>query len=377
MSARQAALVNGVAGHALDFDDMGLGGIHPSVAVVPAVLALAERIGAGGRRTCEALLAGYDAMGWISHAAGWSAYRRGFHATGTVGAFGAAVACARLIGLDREGYVRALGLAAMQAAGLKISFGSMAKHLNAGKAAANGLLAADLAARGFTAPDDAIEGHQGFVRTHGDPQDFDLERARTTLGEENAVTQVLFKFHASCGGTHAAIESVRAALGDDLPALDDVAGVDVAVAEDLLDMCAIPEPRTGLEGKFSLRHATALVLAGRGTGPAGFTDEAVSDPVNVRARGLVRITPSTRLSVGGAAEVVVTFADGRRRTASVDPYVPIPAAEVAGRHDAFAAKFTELATPTIGARRAREAIDVVAAIESLDDIGELTALARP
>ena len=97
----------------------------------------------------------------------------------------------------------------------------------------------------------------------------------------------MFKPHAACGGTHSTIDSIIRAVGDDPIDLADIERVDVTVATDLLDMCGIAEPRTGLEGKFSLRHAAALALGGRSTGPSGFTDQAVLDPGNRRARGLV------------------------------------------------------------------------------------------
>ena len=168
----KAVIVNGAAGHALDFDDMGLGGTHPSAAILPAVFALAEKHHFGGARFAEAALTGYQALAWISYACGWSGYRRGFHSTGTVGTFGAALGCAKLLGLDREGCITALGLAATQAAGLKVSFGTLAKHLNAGKAAANGLLAAELSAAGFSAAPDALEGSQGCVETHSAIDDY-------------------------------------------------------------------------------------------------------------------------------------------------------------------------------------------------------------
>jgi 2-methylcitrate dehydratase PrpD len=111
-SPRQAALANGIAGHALDFDDMGLGGTHPSVAIVPAVVALAEDHKLSGAQLAEGLLAGYQGLALVSYAAGWSAYHRGFHATGTIGTFGAAIGCGRLMQHDREGYQRSIGIAA-------------------------------------------------------------------------------------------------------------------------------------------------------------------------------------------------------------------------------------------------------------------------
>jgi 2-methylcitrate dehydratase PrpD len=374
MSARQAALVNGAAGHALDFDDMGLGGTHPSVAILPAVFALAEKHHFGGRELAAALLAGYQALARISYASGWSPYRRGFHATGTVGTFGAAVGCAKLLGLDREGFVTALGLAATQAAGLKVSFGTMAKHLNAGKAAANGLLAAELAAIGFTAAEDALEGNQGFVRTHGDIDDFDPYRAGQVLGHRHAVTQLLFKVHAACGGTHATIDSITRAVGDPAVDLPEIERVDVTVATDLLGMCGIPEPRTGLEGKFSLRHAAALALRRVSTGPSGFTDDAVFDLANREARALVHISASPRLAVDGPAEVVVRLRNGEQRSASVTPHIPIPEPEVRARYDILASKFSELVTPVLGERRTEALRAAISTFEEADDIAEFTRL---
>lgn len=377
VSARQAALVNGAAGHALDFDDMGLGGTHPSVAILPAVFALAEKHHLGGRELAAALLAGYQALARISYASGWSPYRRGFHATGTVGTFGAAVGCAKLLGLDEAGYVTALGLAATQAAGLKVSFGTMAKHLNAGKAAANGLLAAELAAVGFTAAQDAVEGHQGFVRTHGDIDDFDPYRADQVLGHHHAVTQLLFKVHAACGGTHATIDSITRAVGGLPVELPEIDRVDVTVASELLDMCGIPEPRTGLEGKFSLRHAAALALRRASTGPSGFTDDAVVDPANRAARALVHITSSSRLAVDGPAEVVVRLRNGEQRSASVNPHLPIPEAEVRARYDILAEKFSELVTPVLGERQTKVLRTAISTFDVVNDITAVTRLATP
>jgi 2-methylcitrate dehydratase PrpD len=374
MSARQAALVNGAAGHALDFDDMGLGGTHPSVAILPAVFALAEKHHFGGRKVAEALLAGYQALARISYASGWSSYRRGFHATGTVGTFGAAVGCATLLGLDREGYVTALGLAATQAAGLKVSFGTMAKHLNAGKAAANGLLAAELAAVRFTAAEDALEGNQGFVRTHGDIDDFDPSRADQVLGHHHAVTQLLFKVHAACGGTHSTIDSITRAVGDPPIGLAGIERVDVTVATDLLSMCGIPEPQTGLEGKFSLRHAAALALRRVSTGPSGFTDDAVFDPANREARALIYITPSPRLAVDGPAEAVVRLRNGEQRSASVNPYVPIPEDEVRAKYDIFTNKFSELVTPVLGERQTAALREAISTFDEVDDMATFTRL---
>ena len=176
ISAHQAALVNGAASHALDYDDvnMAMSG-HPTVPIVPALLALAEDRGASGADFISAFVAGYETECRIGALVLPDHYARGFHATATIGSFGSAAACAHLLGLDAETTATALGIAATQAAGLKSMFGTMCKPLHAGKAAQNGLLAAMLAARGFSSRTDALECAQGFAATQS--SDFRPERA--------------------------------------------------------------------------------------------------------------------------------------------------------------------------------------------------------
>src|SRR6218665_3739125 len=161
-----AALINGAAGHALDFDDASSNMIgHPSAPVVPAALASAQIGNACGRQLLRALVVGHEVEARIGEMLGPSHYLHGFHATGTVGTFGAAAACASLRRLSEDQTAHALGLAATQAAGLKSMFGTMAKPLHAGKAAMNGLMATQLALRGFSANDCGIECPQGFALT--------------------------------------------------------------------------------------------------------------------------------------------------------------------------------------------------------------------
>src|SRR5881628_3448087 len=163
-----AALINGAASHALDYDDVNLAMPgHPTVAILPGLLALAELKKSSGREVITAFVAGYETACRIGAALQPGHYNLGFHATATVGCFGAAAACARLLGLDAEATAIALGIAGTQAAGLKSQFGTMCKPFHAGRASQNGLLAARLAARGFSSRADIIECEQGFALTHG------------------------------------------------------------------------------------------------------------------------------------------------------------------------------------------------------------------
>src|SRR5438067_2478691 len=208
LPALAAAMVNGVIGHALDYDDVNLAMPgHPSVAILPGLLALAEARQSSGRDVIAAFVAGYETACRIGSALRPGHYNLGFHATGTVGAFGAAAACAHLLGLDAEATARALGVAGTQAAGLKSQFGTMCKPFHAGKAAQNGLLAARLAARGFSSRADLVECVQGFAATHG--PDFRPEAALADPANGFHIYANLFKYHAACYMTHAPIECGR------------------------------------------------------------------------------------------------------------------------------------------------------------------------
>jgi 2-methylcitrate dehydratase PrpD len=208
LPALSAALVNGAASHALDYDDvnMAMPG-HPSVAILPALLALAELRGSSGREVITAFVAGYETACRIGAALQPGHYNLGFHATATVGCFGAAAACARLLRLDAGPTAMALGIAGTQAAGLKSQFGTMCKPFHAGKAAQNGLLAARLAARGFSSRTDLVECVQGFALTHG--PDFAPAAALATPKGGFHLLANLFKYHAACYFTHAPVECAR------------------------------------------------------------------------------------------------------------------------------------------------------------------------
>src|SRR5580704_16496338 len=200
-----AALVNGAAGHALDYDDVNLAMPgHCSVAILPGLIAVAEQRRSSGREVIAAFVAGYEIACRIGMALRPGHYDLGFHATGTVGCLGAAAACARLLGLDAEATARAFGIAGTQAAGLKSQFGTMCKPFHAGKAAQNGLLAARLAARGFSSRSDLVECVQGFAATHG--PDFRPEAALAMPDGGFHLFANLFKYHAACYMTHAPIE---------------------------------------------------------------------------------------------------------------------------------------------------------------------------
>ena len=363
-----AALVNGAASHALDYDDVNLAMPgHPSVAILPALVALAEARGASGRALIAAFVAGYETACRIGMALAPGHYGRGFHATGTVGAFGAAAACAHLLGLDAEATARALGIAGTQAAGLKSQFGTMCKPFHAGKAAQNGLLAARLAARGFSSRADLVECEQGFASTHS--RDFAPERALAEPPGGFYLRANLFKYHAACYMTHGPIECARQIAAQAAP--DDIAAITLSVNRGSARICNIASPADGLEAKFSLRQTVAMALAGIDTARLdAYSTATATDPALVALRERVALDFRDDCAEA-AAELAVTLRDGRTLRASHD--AGIPSADIAEQGARLAGKFDALAIPVIGAARARE---LQAAIAGLDDLADTAALAR-
>jgi 2-methylcitrate dehydratase PrpD len=366
-----AALVNGAASHALDFDDVNLAMPgHPSVAILPALLALAEERGSSGAEVLTAFVAGYELQCRIGRTISPGHYDvLGFHATATVGSFGAAAACAHLLGLDADRFATALGIAGTQAAGLKSMFGTMCKPLHAGKASYHGLMAAKLAARGFTSRTDVIECGQGFARTHS--PDFNPEKGFDTPPNGWWIANNLFKYHASCYMTHAAIESARKLREQHGFAPDQVERINVQLEEACDRVCNIPEPKTGLEAKFSLRLTTAMGLAGLDTSRLStYSAEVAADPVLIGLRDKISFDFRTGIP-NTFTEIELSLRDGSKFTARHDSGVP--AADVAHQGTRLEAKFAALVDPVLGTEKTAR---LIADIGRLDSLPEVSGLLR-
>jgi 2-methylcitrate dehydratase PrpD len=367
-----AALVNGAAAHALDYDDvnMAMPG-HPSVAVLPGLHALAELKGSSGREVITAFVAGYETACRIGETLQPGHYNLGFHATSTVGSFGAAAACARLLGLDAETTAMALGIAGTQASGLKSQFGTMCKPFHAGKAAQNGLLAARLAARGFSSRSDIVECVQGFALAHG--PNFAPEAALATPEGGFHVLSNLFKYHAACYFTHAPIECARRLRKEHRLTPEMIAAITIRVDASCDRVCNIPVPVDGLQTKFSLRQTVAMALAGVDTASLdAYSVENARDPGLVRLRERVGFDWQDGWAQT-LCEMEIELVDGRIVSARHD--AGIPAADIAGQGERLAAKFDALVTPVLRAPRARELREVITDLDNLTDIGVFARLA--
>ena len=281
----QAALANGASGHAMDYDDTQLSttpdrtfGLltHPTVPALAASLAVAERLGVSGASFLEAFLTGFEVECKIAEAINPSHYQRGFHSTGTIGTFGAAASAAKLLNLTPAATAHALGIAASLSAGIRVNFGSMTKPLHAGRAAENGVTAAELASRGFTAGDDGLDGEWGFFQVLGGGAD--VPRIVPALGSPFSIVDpgVSFKPYP-CGSLgHPTMDAMLKLVTDHDVKPEQIARVRVRAGSNILNPLRYKTAKTELEAKFCLPFMMTSIALRRRAGIREFTDEFVS-----------------------------------------------------------------------------------------------------
>jgi 2-methylcitrate dehydratase PrpD len=315
-----AVMINGLAGHIRDFDDAGAGG-HISAIIVPVVLALAETRDASGADALSALVAGYETSFRVNRLLSDSHYYLGFHSSGTVGAFAATAAASRLLGLTRDQWAMAFGVAGSLASGLLANFGSMTKPFHSANAARAGLLAALLAQEGFTGSARVLEHEAGFLRTH--TLRSDAEAALRPLGEPWALSDMIYKFNAACSGTHSAGDGIRRLVREHGFTADDVAGITVRVPKIQTEVANIQWPATVEQAKFSIRFVAAAALLGINTAEAfPAEDSEIAAPAVQAAIGLIDVLPLGGVNHGGAAAIEVRLKDGGTLSASLNSMVP-------------------------------------------------------
>ena len=361
-----AALVNGFQSHVLDFDDTynpGLTTVHGSAPVWPAVFAVGEWKGAAGRAALVAFVLGWEVQVRIARAAGPAHYDVGWHVTGTVGHFGAAAAGASLLGLDAGRVTNALGTAGTQAAGLKQVYGSMGKAFHPGKAAMDGILAAALAADGFTSDGAILEGKLGFWNVLS--TDADASQATEQLGERWHLVDDGFKAYACGSLMHPTIDAVIALRSEHRIDPDEVREISPRVHPYLSWVMAKENPRTGLDGKFSSYHCAAVAMVDGAAGMSQFTDERVTATEVVAMRQRVRFEYDESLPKD-AARVTVTLQDGRRLERETTHNKGTPGNPMSD--DELSAKFVDLASTGLGIKRAKRLLDNLWRIDEIDDI---------
>jgi 2-methylcitrate dehydratase PrpD len=377
-SAGNAALANGTAAHALDYDDMCFVSLaHPSAPLVAAALAAAEVAAASGRALLDAYVVGFELEGRLGRAMNPRHYQRGWHCTSTLGTIGAAAAASRLLGLDAAAADHALAIAASAASGLKENFGTMVKPLHAGMAARNGVVAAMLAQAGMTASAAAIDGPQGFLAAM-DSEQPSLEPLAADLGArwEIVDTGITVKLYPSCAGTHPTLDALLDLKRHDGFGADEVEAIEIGVDPIVPTILLYDRPSSGLEGKFSMPFCAAAALVRGRVGIDTFDVATLGDPaiLAVQARVTMRVDPTLDAAAPSLtqARVTVRLNDGRVLTASANGARGYP--ERPASDDEFATKFTSCATQTLSAAHAARALDVLRDIESIADVRMLIDL---
>jgi 2-methylcitrate dehydratase PrpD len=366
-----AALINGIASHTFDFDDTHLKTIiHPAGPVASALLALAEHIGADGRRLADALVLGIDVACRVGNTIYPEHYDRGWHITGSTGMLGAAAGCARLLGLDEGKTAMALGIAASTPVGLREQFGTMTKPFHPGAAARAGLMAALMAKHGYTASPRALEAPRGFAQVVSTKCAWN--EIGDQLGKRFEISFNTYKPFACGIVIHPSIDAC-VQLRDRGVKPDDVERIELKVHPLVLELTGKKEPRDGLQSKFSVYHGCAAGLIFGRAGEEEFSDAVATrnDVVALRAK----VTATVDRAIDEAsADVTAILKDARRIHVFVEHAIgslerPMSDADLE-------AKFHGLADPVLGAPRAKQLIAACWGLGKAADLRGVAALAR-
>jgi len=375
-SALQAALANGTAAHAMDFDHSFTLMGQPTAPIIPALISLGDALGASGRRILEAYVAGYEVTAKLVYSLRDSSHD-GWHAPSTVGSFGAAAGCARLLGLNAAQTEMALGVAASMAGGIVANFGTMTKPLHVALGARNGVLATKLAQSGYTANAKAIEGGFGFYKNfhpsapiHDEP----LEE----LGKSYALLTDGIRIKPyPCGGlTHQAIDAVLDFRAKHGLTADIVQSIDVDVTKHTFERIIFRMPQSGIQGKFCMPYLLARAIIDGRVSLDHFTDAAVRDPNVLKLAERIQMRLDANLKAidtgGRPCRVTLRLKDGQTLTREVQhakggPEVPMTPGELKG-------KFIECARQTINEGAALRALEFIESLETADNIRPLCRL---
>lgn len=383
--AAGAALVNGTSGHALDWDDTQLAtsadrifGLltHPTMPPLVAALAVGETRRTAGQDFLEAFLTGFEVECKISEAIHPDHYKKGFHSSGTVGTFGAAVAAGKLLGLDDQQTPHMLAIAASSASGIRVSFGSMTKPLHVGRAAQNGVVAAQLAARGFTGGKESLDPPWGFFQTFSHGQGFDADRIVGKLGDPHTIVWpgVSIKPYP-CGVLgHPTMDAMRRlVIANDIQP-EQIAAIRVRAGSNILNPLRYPIANNELEAKFCPAFMVSAIALRRKAGVAEFNDEFVqSEPVQRLMRKVERVLDPEIEAKGWEkirSTVEVDLTDGRTLVEHADeryrggPDLPFTREELYE-------KYNDCASLVLSPDAVDETFRMVESLETLDDIDTL------
>jgi len=379
-SATGAALANGTAAHALDFDDMCFVSLaHPSAPLVAALVAAGESRGAPGRVLLDAYVVAFEIEARLGRVMNPRHYERGWHCTSTLGTVGAAAAVSRLLGLDAARAGHALAIAASAASGLKENFGTMVKPLHVGLAARDGVLAARLAERGLTASARALDGPQGFLRAM-DSQREDLGAGIADLGTRWEIldTGITVKLYPSCAATHPALDALLDLRRREALSADAVERIEIGVDAITPTVLMYDRPTNGLEAKFSLPFCAAAAMVDGRVGIDTFEGARLGDAriASFLPRVTMAVDPSLDSTAPPLTEAAVRIVlrDGRVLTQEAHGARGYP--ERPATDTELETKFLSCASRAVPAERANEALEKLRRLERLPDVCELTATLR-
>jgi 2-methylcitrate dehydratase PrpD len=372
-----AALANGYLGHLEDYDDTHIpldyrDNIHPSSPIFPAPLAAGEHLGTSGREVLAAGVLGIEVALRLGLVIG-GAPRDGtaaWHITSTCGVIGAAAAAGRTLQLTPEEMTYALGIAATQASGFGEVFGSMCKPFHAGRAAQSGLLAAQLAKRGFTSSTRTLEGQRGFIPAMADG--FDLGLLVDRLGEDWEIPRVGLKPYACGAGNHALIDAMVTLRQQDGATLDNVERIVGRIRTPAYNLMRQRHPTTDLETKFSYFHTMAVAFVDGAAFPAQFSQAKAVDPVIASVRDRITVEPDPSLS-GRNAVVTLDLKDGRSYTERVDHPTGTPERPMSD--DDISAKFRALCADVLPRAQSEKLLSALWDIERIPNFSNVMRLA--
>lgn len=381
IGALDAALVNGTASHALDFDDCNntLGG-HPSVPILPALFALADEISATGKDFIAAYVAGFETECKLSLAVNFHQYTKGWHPTTTIGVFGSAAACAHLLKLSVEKTATALSIAASLAAGLKSNFGTMTKPLHVGHCARSGLFAALLARDGFTAGDQAFEHAQGYFEVFNGAGHYDAAKVFPAWANPLDIVRpgIAIKQYPCCGSTHPAIDCMIELVQKHNLKPEQVARIDSWTHARRLAHTNRPDPQSALDAKFSVQYTLARALKDHTVKLEHFEGDHWQDPATRALLPKIHAAPCTTEQFPAdnhfGAEVKITLTDGRVVSARTDQALgrsidkPLPA-------ERLKEKFDNCAARALSADNVARLYAAIQDFEDAKDVREIAALA--
>ena len=371
-----AALINGTAAHALDYDDTSktMSG-HPSAVIVPPVIALGEEIGANGKSIIEAYVSGFETGTGIGRGVNFYHYEKGWHPTATLGVFGAAAACGRLLKLSDERLATALAICASLSAGVKANFGSMTKPLHVGFAGRNGLFAALLAGEGFTASGDAFEQSQGFFELFNGPGNYDANKITANWADPLDIvkTGISIKQYPCVYSTHAAVDAAVLLRNQSPLNPAEIKEVEVCMHKRRLLPHTMRPATSGLNAKFSLPYIIARALIDGRLMIEHFEGDAYAEPAVQALMGKIRTKPHFDDDKDYSGSVTVTLKDGTQRS----EYVIMPRGrgpEYPLSDEDLRIKFENCASRLLPMDTVKTLYGQLKNLERLDSIRKMTSL---